>query len=101
VVVTAPPLINSSHAKNARAFNLWLVNDWLEENDYTLGNVAVFDFYNVLSGPDNHHRASNGQVEHTYKDGQNLSSSTPRTTIPREKGIKKPRRSFCPAERLL
>lgn len=96
VVVTAPPLINSSHAKNARAFNLWLVNDWLEENDYTLGNVAVFDFYNVLSGPDNHHRASNGQVEHTYNDGQNLSYFHSADDHPSREGNQKATQEFLP-----
>lgn len=51
IVVTAPPLIESETtpeaAANARAFNRWLVNDWLE--DYPYKNVAVFDFYNVLT----------------------------------------------------
>jgi hypothetical protein len=72
VVITAPPLSGSSYSDNARAFNLWLVNDWLGENNYTLNNVAVFDFYNVLTGSDHHHRINNGQVEHTYKRGQDL-----------------------------
>jgi hypothetical protein len=64
VVITAPPLSDSTYAENARAFNNWLLNDWLRENDYPLNNVAVFDFYNVLTGPDAHHRFANGQVEH-------------------------------------
>ncbi|NQS92309.1 MAG: hypothetical protein HQ574_07860, partial [Chloroflexi bacterium] len=53
-----------SNAANARAFNLWLMDDWLEENDYTLNNVAVFDFYNVLTGEDGHHTFENGQEVH-------------------------------------
>ncbi len=96
VVVTAPPLIHSSNAKNARAFNLWLVNDWLEENDYTLGNVAVFDFYNVLSGPENHHRALNGQVEHIYKEGQNLSYYHSADDHPSQEGNRKATEEFLP-----
>ncbi|NMB59891.1 MAG: hypothetical protein GYA12_12035, partial [Chloroflexi bacterium] len=48
VVITAPPLTDGTLANNARAFNQWLVNDWLRENNYTLPNVAVFDFYNIL-----------------------------------------------------
>ncbi len=64
VVITAPPLSDSTYADNARAFNDWLLNDWLAENNYTLNNVAVFDFYNVLTSPDAHHRFNNGQVEH-------------------------------------
>jgi len=64
VVVTAPPLSDPEYADNARAFNNWLVNDWLRENNYQLNNVAVFDFYNVLTGPNAHHRFNNGREEH-------------------------------------
>jgi hypothetical protein len=65
VVITAPPLSDSTYADNARAFNQWLVDDWLRENNYTLNNVAVFDFYNILTDPNAHHRVNNGQIEHT------------------------------------
>ena len=64
VVITAPPLSDSTYAGNARAFNQWLVDDWLQENNYTLNNVAVFDFYNILTGPDAHHHVMGGQIEH-------------------------------------
>jgi hypothetical protein len=64
IVVTAPPLTDATYAKNARAFNQWLVDDWLRENNYALNNVAVFDFYNILTSPDAHHRVKGGQVEH-------------------------------------
>jgi hypothetical protein len=64
IVITAPPLSDGSYAANARAFNNWLLNDWLDENDYALNNVAVFDFYNILTSPDAHHRYVNGQIEH-------------------------------------
>ena len=49
IVVTAPPLIDGTYGENARAFNQWLVNNWLRENNYSLDNVAVFDFYNILT----------------------------------------------------
>ncbi len=64
VVVTAPPLSDGTYAKNARAFNQWLLKDWLRENNYTLNNVAVFDFYNILTDPNAHHRFYNGQIEY-------------------------------------
>ena len=64
VVITAPPLQDPTHADNARAFNNWLVYDWLAESNYALNNVVVFDFYNVLTHPDNHHRVNGGQIEH-------------------------------------
>jgi hypothetical protein len=71
IVITAPPLINPSQPENARAFNTWLVEDWLSENNYPDSNVAVFDFYNVLTHPDNHHRLVDGQVEYINSNGDN------------------------------
>jgi hypothetical protein len=47
IVITAPPVQDDTWADNARAFNTWLVNDWLDS--YAHKNVAVFDFYNVLT----------------------------------------------------
>ncbi|MEZ4527451.1 MAG: hypothetical protein R2941_16140 [Desulfobacterales bacterium] len=73
VVITAPPqtenecpedpeLSKALQAANARAFNNWLVNDWL--GGYGHNNVAVFDYFNVLTHPDNHHRVVSGSIEH-------------------------------------
>ncbi len=75
MVITAPPLTDDTYADNARAFNNWLVDDWLA--GYTVGNVFVFDFYNVLTtnGGDsdtndldlatgNHHRWWNNGIQH-------------------------------------
>jgi len=84
VAITAPPLTptstDSAAAANARAFNDWLVKEWLE--DYPGRNVFVFDFYNVLTSDGgstrtndpgtndlgwadgNHHRVRAGLVEH-------------------------------------
>jgi hypothetical protein len=71
IVITAPPLQDGTYAANARAFNQWLVNDWLSDNNYTKTNVAVFDFYNVLTGPNNHHRYLSGAIQHVYTPGMN------------------------------
>ena len=68
VVVTAPPVRDGTYARNARAFNTWLVNDWLA--DYRGSNVAVFDFYNVLTDPKNHHRFRDGRIEYTCREGK-------------------------------
>jgi hypothetical protein len=79
IAVTAPPLMDgetdAAHAANARAFNNWLVKEWLA--GYPHNNVAVFDFYNVLTSSGgnpnthdagqesgNHHRIWNGAVQH-------------------------------------
>ncbi len=72
VIATAPPLSDPTYSENARAFNEWLVNDWLNENGYSQGNVAVFDFYNVLTSPDAHHRFANGAAEHIVGDRNTL-----------------------------
>jgi hypothetical protein len=76
VVITAPPLVDPAYAANARVLNTWLVHEWLR--GYPHRNVAVFDYYNVLtsSGGDphtndlgkdtgSHHRFSSGRIEHT------------------------------------
>jgi hypothetical protein len=89
IAVTAPPQVagdtDAAHAANARAFNNWLVNDWLAH--YPYHNVAVFDFYNVLtsnggnsqtndigSQNGNHHRWRNGAVEHPQTISSNIAA---------------------------
>ena len=92
VVITAPPLLEtmapappSCAAANARAFNDWLVNDWLD--GYPHNNVAVFDFYNVLTSNGgeptindagqengNHHRWWHGAVQHSRTVNNNFSA---------------------------
>jgi hypothetical protein len=75
VLVTAPPVSDSTYASNSRALNQWLVNDWLK--NYPYNNVAVFDFYNVLTtnggssdvndlGKEsgNHHRWWQNSIQH-------------------------------------
>ena len=69
IVITAPPLQDRTHSANARAFNNWLVREWLAA--YKGNNVAVFDFYNVLTGPESHHRFHGGKIEHTAQPGRN------------------------------
>jgi hypothetical protein len=84
VAIGAPPLVSgatdAASAANARAFNNWLVNDWL--SSYPYKNVFAFDFYNVLTSnggstrtnnpnlsdlgwtDGNHHRWFNGAIQH-------------------------------------
>jgi len=85
VVITAPPVQDSTYAANARAFNTWLVEDWLD--GYQYNNVAVFDFYNVLTSnggnwetndlglsTGNHHRYRNGVIEYITDQGGNTTA---------------------------
>jgi hypothetical protein len=96
IVITAPPLIDSTYAANARAFNQWLVNNWLSENAYTLKNVAVFDFYNVLTGPNAHHRFYNNQIQHVFTLGMNTEYYPSGDDHPSRTGNLKATREFIP-----
>jgi len=83
IVITAPPLSDGTYAHNARAFNQWLVNDWLK--NYHYHNVFVFDFYNVLTtnggnsntndlgrASGNHHRWWNNAIQHKISNHNTL-----------------------------
>jgi PKD repeat protein len=112
VVITAPPLSNATYSDNARAFNQWLVNDWLL--DYPYRNVAVFDFYNVLttnggsakindlgSESGNHHRWWQDAVQHTVDTGSgehdtNAYASAPGDDHPGRAGNLKATAEFIP-----
>jgi len=98
VVITAPPVSNPEYAANARAFNNWLVNDWLDENNYPFANVAVFDFYNILTGPDNHHRFDGQGIEHVYQGGRDTSyyPSSPGDDHPSPEGSRRATEEFLP-----
>lgn len=67
IVITAPPSLNRETGENARAFNDWLVNEWLIS--YTGTNVAVWDFYAVLSHKNNHHRFSDNEIDYINTNG--------------------------------
>jgi len=106
VVITAPPQALDGYgqdyqtpeqrAANARAFNNWLVHDWLR--DYPYRNVAVFDYYNVLTGSDNHHRWQNGAVVHQVATAYNFSAypSDPWNSHPNITGQQKATQEFVP-----
>ena len=96
IVITAPPVSDPGYADNARAFNNWLVHDWLSENDYPLANVAVFDFYNVLTGLDNHHRLANGQIEHVFAQGRDTTAYPSEDDHPSADGNRKATQEFVP-----
>ena len=101
IVITAPPLMESdtsaSQAANARAFNNWLVNEWL--TGYPYKNVAVFDFYNVLTSnggnantndldqeSGNHHRWWNGTIQHIQTVNDDMAAYPTGDSHPSEAG---------------
>jgi hypothetical protein len=112
VVITAPPVSSAKYSSNARLFNQWLVNDWLK--DYPYKNVAVFDFYNVLTTnggntktndlnkeTGNHHRWWNNAIQHIAdaNGGSNNTtaySSGPGDDHPSRAGNQKATAEFLP-----
>jgi hypothetical protein len=89
IAFTPPALVTAAtdneHATNARAFSNWMVHDWLR--GYPYNNVAVFDFFNVLTSsagdPEtndsgeaggNHHRWNTSQLEHIQTVSSNVSA---------------------------
>ncbi len=118
VVVTAPPLVagetDATAAANARAFNDWLVKEWLA--GYAGRNVLVFDFFNVLTSnggstrtndpgvndlgwaDGNHHRVRGGVAEHVRSIANDRSAyaSSPGDSHPTGAGGMKATGEFVP-----
>ncbi|MBN1399586.1 MAG: hypothetical protein JXA74_02040 [Anaerolineae bacterium] len=117
VVITAPPMADfdygggdlppAQRAANARAFNNWLVAEWL--GSYPYANVAVFDYFNVLTSsggsPEvndlrqeggNHHRWRDGQIEHIQTVDNNFSSYPSGDSHPSSAGHQKATAEFVP-----
>ena len=105
IVITAPPQLQEEYwdypssdipdrAANARAFNNWLVNDWL--SGYPYKNVAVFDYFNVLTGVDNHHRWYNGAIQHVNNSGSNFPAYPSGDSHPNSTGQQKATTEFVP-----
>ena len=95
IAITAPPVQDRRLSKNARAFNNWLIYDWLK--NYKGCNAGVYDFYNTLTGPGNHHRINNNRVEHVYQKGRNtLHYASRGDDHPLTAGNRKAVREFVP-----
>ena len=105
VVITAPPLSDGTYGANARAFNNWLVNDWLA--GYPYQNVFVWDYYNVLtskgaglndlgSADGNHHRWWHNAVQHQVGYGGNVTAYPSGDDHPNTQGNQKATAEFVP-----
>ncbi len=88
IVLTAPPNRTTAHGARARAFNNWLVNNWLQDANWDNKNVYVYDYFNVLTDEDNHHWVVDGEIVHytdpgsidnadVYADGLTTSRPSP------------------------
>lgn len=79
ILITTPPshdqAVGSEIMDRLRAINNWLVRDWLD--NYQFNNVAVFDYYNVLTSKNAHHRFRNGSVEHITGNSNFLAYPSP------------------------
>ena len=75
MVITQPPLTQSStnetYAANARLLTNWLTLEWLQENNWENKNVYVFNYFNILTDENNHHRLIDGIIEHINNNGDN------------------------------
>lgn len=112
ILITSPPVNTgeetiSGSVNRARAINTWLVYHWL--NNYPHNNVAVFDFFNVLtsnggdiythdlgSAAGNHHRLGNGEVRYTIQTGNNYSAYPSGDSHPTAAGSQKATGEFVP-----
>ncbi len=98
IAITAPPLLvgdtDPHRSANARAFNDWLVFDWLD--GYPLNNVAVFDYFNVLTARENHHRWIDGAVSHEVRTLSNTSAYPTGDSHPNSDGHRKATAEFVP-----
>lgn len=110
IVITAPPVTPSdswADPANARAFNNWLVNEWLAGYPHT--NVAVFDFYNVLTSNSgdvtsndvgqetgNHHRWWNGAMQHIQTLDSDFAAYPEGDSHPTAAGNQKATAEFVP-----
>ena len=96
ILVTPPPMISISYPAVTRALCDWLCDretGWLSA--YTAENVYVFDFYNVLTHPDAHHRFIDGQEEHVSIEGADtLYYDSDGDDHPNQEGNQKATREF-------
>ena len=94
IAVTAPPVQDYSYAHNARAFNTWLTTEWLQ--GYEGSNVAVFDFYNILTGVENHHRVHDGAIQYITDQGEDVHAYPSDDNHPSRAGNQKATTEFVP-----
>ncbi len=73
------------------------MNEWLVEADWRDRNVYVFDLFNVLTAPRNHHRVAGDSVEHVSTNGDDYAAyGTGGDNHPTAEGNQKATGEFVP-----
>jgi hypothetical protein len=97
VLIIPPPMRSISFPAKTRELANWLADrehGWLA--GYTGGNVFAFDYYNVLTHPDNHHYILNGYEEHIVANSQNVLYYPTSDDHPNSTGQQKATAEFVP-----
>lgn len=98
ILIIPPPMQVISDPAATRELSEWLYdrqNGWLK--NYTHGNVYAYDYYNVLTHPDNHHTLANGFESHKVNNAQNtLYYPTGNDDHPSVEGQQKAASEFVP-----
>ncbi|MFP4466265.1 MAG: hypothetical protein ACLFP1_04365 [Candidatus Goldiibacteriota bacterium] len=99
ILIIPPPEIDISSAVLTRELSNWLADretGWL--SDYAHDNVYAFDYYNVLTHPDNHHRINSGSEEHIVANSSNelYYPKTAGDSHPSDEGHQKATDEFVP-----
>lgn len=99
ILVIPPPKQFLPTADKTRELATWLAdrnNGWLK--NYTPRNVYAYDYYNVLTHPDNHHRINKGYEEHAVNNANNILyyTSSQGDSQPNPEGQQKATAEFIP-----
>jgi hypothetical protein len=97
VLCVPPPQISISYPAITRSLANWLCDSqsgWL--SGYTGDNVFVFDLYNVLTSPQNHHWVDNGNIKHVVASSNNVLYYPTGDSHPSETGSRKATAEFVP-----
>ena len=97
ILITPPPMQNISNPKKTRELTNWLVDKTGLRANYDYNNLYVFDLYNVLTSPQNHHYIQNGEERHEVNDNSNtLHYDSSGDDHPNTQGNNKATQEFIP-----
>ncbi|PKL92122.1 MAG: hypothetical protein CVV21_05060 [Candidatus Goldiibacteriota bacterium HGW-Goldbacteria-1] len=97
ILIIPPPEQVLEDPLLTREISNWLAdrqNGWLK--NYTHGNVYAYDYYNVLTHPDNHHMVINSAERHIVANSRNTLYYPSTDNHPSEAGQQKAVSEFVP-----